>query len=186
MDNLKSNGLLLTLIMAVLLNITSASKNSSQVQMFFGREIKREGIQQKVFKRKLSTINIDEVIFNLRNFSRVIEQKVLILKTLIHEEAVTLLSDVRKYNENMHKLYRCRKVYRGKVKEMLKEMNVNGEPRYLKLLNYMFPVETNYNYSNVISLSISLKPHEIRKLVKRLGRSHDLRHKLNTITKYPL
>lgn len=194
---MRNNGNLLTVMMIVLVNIVFVSKSSSNIQlkgslkiekMLHEMQLNKECIVQKVFKRRLQgkDINIDRVIVNLRNFSEVIARKVLVLHTLVHDEAITLISDIKSYNKNMHKLYRSRKLHRSKVKVALKEMNANGEPRYLNLLRYMFPVEINSSYSEALAQSINLIPHEIRRLVKYLGRSSELRKKLNTITKYPL
>lgn len=181
---MRNNDKLLTVMMVVLVNVVFLSKGSSIEQ----KQLKKECILQKVVKRGFQgkDINVDKVIVNLRNFNEVITRKVLVLNTLDHDEAITVISDIKSYNENMQKLYRCRKAHRSKVKVALKEMNDNGDPRYLNLLHYMFSVETNSSYSEVLAQSINLWPHEIRKLVKHLGKSCELREKLNTITKHPL
>lgn len=184
---MKTNGSLLPLIMVALRCVICVSENISHVQLFYGREVTREGVVQKVNRRKFlgKSINIEQVIVNLRNFSEVIVRKALVLNSSVHSEAITLLNDIKQYNENMARLYSCRKPYRNKVKEVVKEMDANREPRYLKLFRYMFPVEVNNSYADILAQRIDLTGHEIRKLVKKLVKTFVIRKKLNTITKNP-
>lgn len=184
----KINGVLSMTVMAIIANIIFALNDTSPMQLFYGRLIKKESILQTVNKKGYlaKNIKLGEVRSNLRNLSQTIVEKAVNLKTLVHDEAVTVLGDIKKFNENMYKLYRCRKAFRSEVIVMLKEFNDNGEPRYVELLEYMLPVQVDGGYSDILAQSMNLTALEIRKLVKLLEKSIYFQKKLNTITKHRL